>query len=450
MKNFVFIVFFSCHLGCIAQTTYWKASVNTGEYGKLNLNFTLQQKGDYLFGSTPANAHKRIIGGIKSMFAKGFFRKNGSLVELDSVRFNGNQLSGSMILNNIRYILRGTRNGDVITADLTGRSPKDVFGRLEASKVDALQKPQDYEAVWAEISNLTEKFIYNKTVLETKQWKKFKKGMGKFSRIALDDAEFAYGLFFQAGGLPFTHYSLQGSKETSKEFLIPAFGKKMDNVKPTLKKLDAATFVLDVPKFNFRVSDIDSLMLTIVNSSAKNLIIDLRKNTGGDMEGAMRIGQFLSNKTFYGGVMLSQKYWASHAAPPKPEDYLKFKLMDKANYEWFKQEVKNGVEGLCIKTEPMAKTFTGKIFILTSGSTASASEPFVYTLQKENRATVIGGRTAGAVISMEYVPVRNFELTIPMLDYYTYDGKRLDKVGVEPNIKCEPARALDVALQQIQ
>jgi C-terminal processing protease CtpA/Prc len=87
--------------------------------------------------------------------------------------------------------------------------------------------------------------------------------------------------------------------------------------------------------------------------------------------------------------------------------------------------------------------------ILTSKSTASASEPFVYTLQKENIATVIGEKTAGAVISMEYFHLQNLALTIPMLDYYTYDGKRLDKIGVEPNIKCDPKEALDVALRKI-
>jgi C-terminal processing protease CtpA/Prc len=124
--------------------------------------------------------------------------------------------------------------------------------------------------------------------------------------------------------------------------------------------------------------------------------------------------------------------------------------MDKANYAWFKKEVRNGVEGLCLVAEPLPNTFKGKVFILTSKSTASASEPFVYTLQKENIATVIGGKTAGAVISMEHFYLQNLALTIPMLDYYTYDGKRLDKIGVEPNIKCEPNEALDMALSTIR
>ena len=112
--------------------------------------------------------------------------------------------------------------------------------------------------------------------------------------------------------------------------------------------------------------------------------------------------------------------------------------------------MKNGVEGLSIITNPRAETFKGKIYILTSDITASASEPFVYTLQKENIATVIGAKTAGAMISMQYFYAHNFAVTIPVLDYYTFDGKRLDRIGVEPNIACDPKDALNVALNKIK
>ncbi len=131
-------------------------------------------------------------------------------------------------------------------------------------------------------------------------------------------------------------------------------------------------------------------------------------------------------------------------------DYSKFKLMNKANYEWFKNEVKNGVEGLSLVTYPLAKTFKGKIFVLTSNVTASASEPFAYALQKEKIATIIGSKTAGAMVSMLYFYVDNFDITIPILDYYTSDGKRLDKIGVSPDIACDPKDALNIALEKIK
>ena len=436
-------------LASFSQKMYWRADVTTGEYGLMKTNFFLQQKNNFIVGSTSPNAHKRIIGGLKASFAKSMFQTDGSLMELDSIVVNNDEISGYLVLEKKKYYLKGIKQGNSIKAALLGRSSGKVYGKIEATEVNVLQKPKDYAMLWKDIKDLTERYIYNKTSLQSKEWINFCEEMQDFAAIAEDDAEFAYGFFYKAKELPFTHYAVTGNKDSAVNYAIAGFNSSEAEIRPSLTMLTRQTLLLDVPAFNFRVKDIDTLMNQIVSSGAENLIIDLRRNTGGDMEGGMRICQYLTNKTLYGGVMLSQVYWNSHTAAPQIEEYKNFKRMNNANYAWFKNEVKNGVEGLCLVTEPLSNTFKGKILILTSKSTASASEPFVYTLQKENIATVIGEKTAGAVISMEYFYLQNLALTIPMLDYYTYDGKRLDKIGVEPNIKCDPKEALDVALRKI-
>jgi len=421
----------------------------TGEYGHMKTNFFLEKKGDFFIGTTSPNAHKRIVGGVKASFAKSMFQADGSLVELDSVVITNEEISGYLILEKKKYFLKGKKEGKSIAAELLGKSSGKIYGKLEATEVTASEKPKDYQLLWREIRELTEKYIYNKTVLQTKDWSNFCKEMQDFARVAEDDAEFAYGFFYKAKELPFTHYAITGSKEHTTQYAVAGLNISEDETRPSLTKLNEQTLLLDVPAFNFRVRDIDTLMQQIIQSNPENLIIDLRKNGGGDMEGGMRICQYLSDKKLYGGVMLSQAYWDKNTTAPSTAEYKNFKLMDKANYAWFKKEVRNGVEGLCLVTEPLANTFKGKVFILTSKSTASASEPFVYTLQKENIATVIGEKTAGAVISMEHFYIQNLALTVPMLDYYTYDGKRLDKVGVEPSIVCDPKEALNVAIKTI-
>ena len=415
----------------------------------ITINFTLQQKDNYFIGTSAANAHKRIVGGIKASFAKSMFQSEGSLIELDSINVSNGQITGFLILEKKKYFLQGTQNDNTIRANLVGKSSGKTYGKLEATIVSQLEKPKNYSRLWEDIKLLTERYIYNKSVLQTKEWINFTKEMTSFAKIAEDDAEFAYGFFLKAKELPFTHYAIAGNKDEATNFATAGYNEPENKLRPSLKVLTSKTFLLDVPAFNFRTSNVDSIMLQIVNSKAENLVIDLRQNTGGDMEGGMRICQYLTNKRLYGGVMLSQQYWNTHNLPPAVEDYKKFKLMNTANYDWFKKEVNNGVEGLCLMTEPLTNTFNGKVFILTSKNTASASEPFVYTLQKENIATVIGDKTAGAVISMEYFFIQNLALTIPMLDYYTFDGKRLDKIGVEPTIKCEPKDALNIAMSMI-
>lgn len=449
MKKLILLTSFLTVMNAFAQTSLWKADLTTGEYGLMQTNLTLNSNNNILKGSSSPNAHKRILGGLKASLAKSMFQADGSIIELDSIVINNDIVTGYLLLEKKKYYLQGTKNGNRISAKVKGKTSGKTYGQLEAVEVKALEKPKNYTQLWDEIKNLTEKYIYNKSVLNSKEWKSFVADMTDFSKIAEDDAEFAYGFFYKAKDLPFTHYAVMGNKENAKGFAIAGFNTTEDKIKPSLKKLNTKTLLLDVPAFNFRAKDIDSLMMEIVTSNTENLIIDLRKNPGGDMEGGMRICQYLTNKKLYGGIMLSQVYWNKHTTTPALADYDQFKLMNNTNYDWFKKEVKNGVEGLCIMTEPLPTTFKGKIFILTSKTTASASEPFVYTLQKENIATVVGEKTAGAVISMEYFYIQNLSVTIPMLDYYTFDGKRLDKIGVEPNIKCDAKDALTVTLNKI-
>ncbi len=433
-----------------AQPQHWAANVNTGAYGSLNTNFTLLQKGSYYYGTTKPGANKRIVGGVKGALAKGSFQKDGSVMELDSIEIKDNAITGFLILEKKKYFLRGTMKDRQVLADITGKTSGKVYGRFEAEVVDAVKKPKDYKKLWNELKSLTEKYIYRKNVLDSKEWKNFVQYMDDFSGKAEDDGEFLYAFFYKSKDLPFSHYSLTGHKDTLATFAVASSASAENNSFPSISRLDSAAFLLDIPAFNFRANVMDSLMTKVLNSSATNLIIDLRNNPGGDLEGAMKLCEYISSKTLYGGVVLSQAYWQHNQLPPAPEDYTKFKVMSNANYAWFRTEIDNGIEGLCIMTNPLQKTFKGKIYVLTSSMTASTAEPLVYTLQKENIATVIGSKTAGAVVSMQYFYAQNFDLSIPILDYYTFDGKRLDNNGVEPNISCKPEDALLLALAKIK
>lgn len=445
----ILLMFFT---NSFAQEMYFKATVVTGEYGLLETNFILKQSGAYLNGTTKPDANKRILGGLKGSFAKGMFQKEGSVMELDSLAINENLIDGYLIMQKRKYYLKGLKNGKAIIADIVGKKSDKVYGKIILEEVSKIEKPRNYGYLWNEIKSLTEKYIYNKKVLKSKAWINFVAYMDDFSPKAEDDGEFLSAFFYKSSDLPFSHYSLSGNRDNAADFSIAgtSTGMPPNTLKPILKSLDNNIFLLDIPAFNFRVSDIDSIMNVIVNSPSKNLIIDLRQNPGGDLEGAMRICQYISDKKIYGGVVLAQSYWAKHQTVPSIAEYENFKVMNTANYEWFRKEIKNGVEGLSIVATPLEKTFKGKVYLLTSEITASTSEPFVYSLQKEKIATVIGSKTAGAVVSMEIFNVQNFSISIPILDYYTFDGKRLDKIGVEPDISCDPKDALNITLEKIK
>jgi len=89
--------------------------------------------------------------------------------------------------------------------------------------------------------------------------------------------------------------------------------------------------------------------------------------------------------------------------------------------------------------------YPGKVVILTSEATGSAAEIFTHVLQYHRRATVVGRRTAGAVIvSHNYRLPGDGTLQVPVQDYRALDGRRLEGRGVQPDITVGPAALADV------
>lgn len=82
-----------------------------------------------------------------------------------------------------------------------------------------------------------------------------------------------------------------------------------------------------------------------------------------------------------------------------------------------------------------AARYGGQVVLLTGPATASAAEIFSHVLQHHGRATVVGQKTAGAVIySRPYRLPEGGRLQVPIIDYVGLDGQRLEGRGVMPDI----------------
>ena len=82
-----------------------------------------------------------------------------------------------------------------------------------------------------------------------------------------------------------------------------------------------------------------------------------------------------------------------------------------------------------------AARYPGRVVILLGPGSASASEIFAHVLQHEKRATVVGRRSAGAVIvSRFYNLPGGGQLQVPIQDYIGRDGQRLEGRGVTPDL----------------
>lgn len=93
----------------------------------------------------------------------------------------------------------------------------------------------------------------------------------------------------------------------------------------------------------------------------------------------------------------------------------------------------------------LSARYPGKVVILTGTRTGSAAEIFSHVLQYHGRATVVGRRTAGAVIvSHHYRLPGGGTLQVPIQDYRGLDGRRLEGRGVRPDIGVPQAGLADL------
>lgn len=106
------------------------------------------------------------------------------------------------------------------------------------------------------------------------------------------------------------------------------------------------------------------------------------------------------------------------------------------------------------------RIFRGKLAVLIDSETASAAEIFARVVQMENRGTVLGDRSSGAVMqatqflhSFGINPEAPYYVQITIADLIMRDGQRLEKTGVTPDETILPsptdiANRLDPALSR--
>ena len=182
------------------------------------------------------------------------------------------------------------------------------------------------------------------------------------------------------------------------------------------------TVLLSISTFGFsydrqRISEFMSEAHT-----AKNLILDLRGNGGGEIGNLKHLLGYLTPfdkpvGTFIDRTIADEYTKAIHGD-----------IKDLATVaKWTKKKLRPIVD-------PNVPVFTGPIVVLVDGQSGSASEIIAQGLRDVLGSKVIGSKSAGAVLVSLYVGATNgFMLQFPLSDYVTIKGVRLEGLGVTPD-----------------
>ncbi len=393
-----------------------------------------------IVGMTRKNALKDIVGRFKFSMAK----MATSVKYPEIVHFEGSS-EGEKYKGKFHKVFSQLKFEAEIKDDsihITLINDKNFRSQISGAKVNKIIPVRNYKNIFEKLFDLTEKNIYNQSFLKTKTWKNFKKRMLKISNDVKDDLELQIAFYAHVRNFPFSHYHLYETlPEKNKEKEYSGFAE--------LNEIDNLTCVLKIKGFYGTKQEMDSLITVIQTKQYQNLIIDLRDNYGGTLESAFPLGEFIIDEPIISGVFPNKNWYHEYDRLPLKNDYSNFSEFTGGTLEeWYKASSKN--YGAYFKVLPSENNFKGNVYILTNNSTASTCEPFVNGLKEHNYATIIGEHTAGAMLSAnQYQLTDNITVTIPLNDYVTYSGKRIDKMGVKPHVEVESEKALEFTLEEI-
>ncbi|MBL7886281.1 MAG: hypothetical protein JNJ52_06005 [Flavobacterium sp.] len=436
------LLFFLLTISSFAQknVNHFKSEIDFGNGTIFStfLDITIAQ--DKFAITSPQNADVRIMGG-KAKLGRliGKSPKKGIIMVI-----KGTQKKDSLFgETNIPMIGKLKFKGAIKNNILSGEFLDDQASPMGTlSGINSAQNKIDYKHLYPLIIKTVNDNIFSKNALQNKEWKKFQKGIEKLCDNAHDDIELFLGFNILAQKLPFTHLTLLISEDVSE-------GESTSSNKSVVfeEKNDNTAYLLIKNFSNSQKELAETLPKIIENKSFKNLVIDLRENGGGGIDAAfalakyiltddMEVGFFVTNKMQYSGFQ-------SELFNTLPQ------LQPKSTKE-FTDELKTSKGVKLIFKKPTNPVFKGNLYVLTNGRTASTCEPIVYALKKTKKATIIGERTYGGMLAANPFEVYGkYRIMVPIADFFTFDGIRLDNVGVDPDIEVKSEEALQKALELI-
>jgi C-terminal processing protease CtpA/Prc len=95
------------------------------------------------------------------------------------------------------------------------------------------------------------------------------------------------------------------------------------------------------------------------------------------------------------------------------------------------------------------KPYRGRVMMLIDEKSCGTAEIVAAAIRDSGAAMLVGGRTAGAVLAAELLPISgDWKLQLPVADFCTARGLRLEGAGVTPDERVRETDPGDQALER--
>jgi tetratricopeptide (TPR) repeat protein len=350
-----------------------------------------------------------------------------------------------------RYHIDARLTGQTLRGELKRDSAGARVGDLHAVPDSTERRLRDYPAVAATIRRELAQYIFDPRLATTAPFREFFAALDRGFADAHDDLDALIAFYSRVQRVGISHIDLLRDPVLANQPL-EALVNRVWGPPDSLARLSfpvPGIAYLWVRKWDQVTPAIDRAFSRIDQARAHTLILDMRGNPGGDNSAGAPLAHLFREQSDV-GVMLTNKWWRSHAGPPTPEQLRTLPVVTRDEGMEIIHTMRDSGT-VAIRIKPRTPYFEGRVFVLVDGGSGSASEPPAYHLKVTGRATLIGKRTAGAVLAqLPHNVGEDFVLLIPEADYYAADGTRLEGNGVTPHIEATSQEAALAAAREIE
>ncbi len=308
---------------------------------------------------------------------------------------------------------------------------------------------QDLAHVADSISKLMSEYHYNPAELSTDKYIELEEKIRELAGTAETKEEFIKGFntLWQDG--PFSHVRLAMAERPAGEMADFIDSLRVGDHTVSLEWVEnTAVLTLTTMTGVDTKEGVFKAYQDIAANKPHSLIIDLRNNTGGTFAGVPLVGHVLTDSADT-GMFVSRKWWTDHKEIPGLNDIQDLTPWQGWSIKSFWHDVQE-VPLTRVKFMPMEPHFDGQVYVLTSKQSASAAEFAVDALAQADKVTIIGETTAGEMLSQKmYDLPHDFQLSLPIAEYYSTRIGRIEGRGVEPDISIDQSVAMELAFSLI-
>lgn len=427
-------------------TGHWRLSIATPYYGTLDMLATSEADGRYIVMTNGRETAERLAQlptngtwfpeGHTAAFrlrARATNEYEGQFASLQGT-FRRGALDATFMVS-----------GETLTGTIATGGP--FSGAISGTRVPGAEAPlRDYPQLNSMLRHLMEEHLYDPRLILTHELSTTLALQAELATLARDDLDFVMAYAFTTARLPFSHFQVL-RPEGGLEGLLTTRSNRGEAGEDLTLACDGDICVLTIRSFigDEIPGQIADAFAQIQSRGTERLIVDLRENSGGSLAGAVLANHLLAERRSV-GYFVSNLWWQSNQALPSDTNVNEAPAFEGTSLDDFYAAIQaNGV--MRVVSEPVASPFEGEVVLLASPNSSSMSELVLDALQRSGRATIVGEKTPGQMVSSRFYEMgEGFVARLPVADYFAADHTRIEGEGVTPDIEVPAGEALNRAM----